>query len=91
VPREQLAVVCSRPISGVNRIASIFSIVGETLALMTTALFDQRGNRKYLIARERLTFVDTATKECEAVSTFCHTPALTGAQISEVLALTARG
>lgn len=56
---------------------------------MTPALFDQRGNRKYLIARERLAFVYSASKEPEAVSTFCLTLAFTGARISEVLALTA--
>jgi integrase len=56
---------------------------------MTPALFDQRGNRKYLIARERLAFVYAASKECEAISTFCLTLAFTGARISEVLALTA--
>ena len=56
---------------------------------MTPALFGQRGNRKYLIARERLAFVYVASKECEAVSTFCLTMAFTGARISEVLVLTA--
>jgi integrase/recombinase XerD len=56
---------------------------------MIPALFDQRGNRKYLIARERLAFVYAATKEREEISTFCLTMAFTGARISEVLALTA--
>lgn len=56
---------------------------------MTSALFDNRGNRKYLIARERLAFAYAASREREAVSTFCLTLALTGARISEVLALTA--
>ena len=56
---------------------------------MTPALFDHCGNRKYLIARERLAFVYAASKEREAVSTFCLTLAFTGARISEVLALTA--
>ena len=55
---------------------------------MTPALFDQRGNRKYLIARERLAFVYAASNETEAISTFCLTLAFTGARISEVLALT---
>jgi integrase len=55
---------------------------------MTPALFDNRGNRKYLIARERLAFVYAASNEREAVSTFCLTLAFTGARISEVLALT---
>jgi len=55
---------------------------------MTPALFDQRGNRKYLVARERLAFVYAASKEPDAISTFCLTLAFTGARISEVLALT---
>jgi integrase len=55
---------------------------------MTAGLFDQRGNRKYLIARERFAFVCAATKEHEAVLTFCLTLAFTGARISEVLGLT---
>jgi len=56
--------------------------------LMIPALFDQRGNRKYLVARERLAFVYAASKEPEAISTFCLAIAFTGARISEVLALT---
>jgi len=56
--------------------------------VMIPTLFDQCGNRKYLIARERLAFVYAASKEREAVSTFCLTLAFTGARISEVLALT---
>jgi len=55
---------------------------------MIPALFDHRGNRKYLVARERLAFVYAASKEPEAISTFCLTMAFTGARISEVLALT---
>jgi hypothetical protein len=46
---------------------------------MMPALFDQRGNRKYLIAREWLAFVYTAPKERVAISTFCLTLAFTGA------------
>jgi len=56
---------------------------------MIPVLFDQRGNRKYLVAQERLAFVQAALNECEAISTFCLTMAFTGARISEVLALTA--
>ena len=56
---------------------------------MTSGLFDQSGNRKYLIARERLAFVYAASKESNPISTFCLTLAFTGARISEVLALTA--
>jgi integrase len=55
---------------------------------MIPALFDRSGNRKYLIARERLSFVYAASKRDLEISTFCLTLAFTGARISEVLALT---
>jgi integrase/recombinase XerD len=56
--------------------------------LTARSLFDQRGNRKYLVARERLAFVKAAAAQRGAVATFCLTLAVTGARISEVLALT---
>ena len=56
---------------------------------MTQALFDQAGNRKYLVAHERAAFVRAAVAEGGAVGGFCLTLAFTGARISEVLALTA--
>src|SRR5262249_10199322 len=86
---EQNAVFCSHLLFRVNRSASIFPTSNGRIDPMTPALFDQRGNRKYLIARERLAFVYAASKERDAVSTFCLTLAFTGARISEVLALTA--
>jgi integrase len=52
------------------------------------ALFDRNGNRKYLVARERRAFVSAAVEEGGVIATFCLTLALTGARISEVLALT---
>lgn len=55
---------------------------------MTPALFDKLGNRKYLTARERLSFVYAASKRDEDEASFCLTLAFTGARISEVLALT---
>lgn len=55
---------------------------------MTLGLFDEKGNRKYLTARERLAFVYAASQEKIPVCTFCLTMAFTGARISEVLALT---
>lgn len=55
---------------------------------MSGSLFDAKGNRKYLTARERLAFVYAASKKPVAISTFCLTMAFTGARISEVLALT---
>jgi integrase len=82
-------VFCSRLLSRVNRQFSIFPTSNGRIERMTPALFDQRGNHKYLIARERLAFVYAASNEAEAISTFCLTLAFTGARISEVLALTA--
>jgi len=55
---------------------------------MSGSLFDSTGNRKYLVARERLSFVSAAVAEGGAVGAFCLTLAFTGARISEVLALT---
>lgn len=55
---------------------------------MSGSLFDRGGNRKYLVARERLAFVRAACAEEREVSTFCLVLAFTGARISEVLALT---
>lgn len=55
---------------------------------MTQTLFDLNGNRKYLVARERIAFVEAAVAEGGAVGAFCLTLAFTGARISEVLALT---
>jgi integrase/recombinase XerD len=56
--------------------------------LTTQTLFDRSGQRKYLAARERLSFASTAIEEAGPVATFCLTLAFTGARISEVLALT---
>ena len=55
---------------------------------MTQSLFDQIGNRKYLVARERISFVSAAVTEGGAIGAFCLTLAFTGARISEVLSLT---
>lgn len=54
---------------------------------MTQSLFDPNGNRKYVVARERIAFVSAAIAEGGAVGAFCLTLAFTGARISEVLAL----
>lgn len=56
--------------------------------LTTQTLFDRSGNRKYLVTRERSSFVAAAIAEGGYVATFCLTLAITGARISEVLALT---
>jgi integrase len=58
------------------------------MPFMCGSLFDGRGSRKYLVARERRAFVRAALEEGGAVGTFCLTLAFTGARISEVLALT---
>jgi hypothetical protein len=55
---------------------------------MTQSLFDQTGNRRYFVARERVAFVCAAVAEGGTVGSFCLTLAFTGARISEVLALT---
>lgn len=55
---------------------------------MPGSLFDRRGHRKYLVAAERLAFVNAALRESDLIASFCLTIAVTGARISEVLALT---
>ena len=55
---------------------------------MPGSLFDRCGHRKYLVARERLAFVSAALGEDDLTASFCLTLAVTGARISEVLALT---
>jgi integrase/recombinase XerD len=57
---------------------------------MRASLFDQTGLRKYLVAKERQAFVEAATRQNNAVFAFCITLAITGARISEVLALTSQ-
>jgi len=56
---------------------------------MTWSLLDGRGQRKYLTSDERKAFVLAALKMKPRQASFCLTLALTGARISEVLALTA--
>ena len=85
---EQNAVFCSHRIRRVNRVRWI---IGSPCAIgerMTQTLFDRTGNRKYLVARERLAFVRAACVKGGDVGAFCLTLAITGARISEVLALT---
>ncbi|MEI9887754.1 MAG: tyrosine-type recombinase/integrase [Rhizomicrobium sp.] len=55
---------------------------------MNWSLFDARGQRKYLTPAERAAFLLAAVAANPSTSTFCLTLALTGARISEVLALT---
>jgi len=56
---------------------------------MSGSLFDSGGHRKYLVASERLAFVSAAMEEDDLIAGFCLTLTVTGARISEVLALTA--
>lgn len=58
---------------------------------MVDLLYDHSGNRKYITERERRLFLRTARKTApRPVYTFCLVLALTGARLSEVLALTPR-
>jgi integrase len=55
---------------------------------MSWTLFDAKGQRKYLTPTERAAFISAAFKAEPTTSSFCLTLALTGARISEALALT---
>jgi site-specific recombinase XerD len=55
---------------------------------MSGSLFDKGGHRKYLVATERQAFVSAAFSENNLIASFCLTLAVTGARISEALALT---
>jgi integrase/recombinase XerD len=57
---------------------------------MSESLYDAYGARKYLVPQERLAFVEMALSEDAEFSAFCLTLAITGARISEVLALVTR-
>jgi len=53
-------------------------------------LFDRRGQRKYLTPNEREAFIGAAIQRNPLEASFCLTLAISGARISEVLALTSR-
>lgn len=55
---------------------------------MNGSIFDEAGRRKYLNGKERKSFLSAAVRQQHATATFCLTLALSGARISEVLALT---
>jgi len=55
---------------------------------MEWSLYDGRGRRKYLVARERRAFLRAALQVRGKTASFCAVLMLTGARISEVLALT---
>ncbi len=86
---EQNAVFCSRTIPRVNGFRSQNFSARPMVPFMSGSLFDITGRRKYLVASEREAFVRAANVEGGSIGTFCLTLALTGARISEVLALTA--
>jgi len=54
---------------------------------MSESLFDTYGARKYIVPRERAAFVIAAFQAEADIAVFCLTLAITGARISEVLAL----
>jgi integrase/recombinase XerD len=54
---------------------------------MTWSLYDRRGRRKYLVPKERWSFLNAALEVGGEVGAFCATLAFTGGRISEVLAL----
>jgi integrase/recombinase XerD len=54
---------------------------------MSDSLFDVYGSRKYVVPRERVAFVASALNAQPDLAAFCLTLAITGARISEVLAL----
>ncbi|MEI9994655.1 MAG: site-specific integrase [Rhizomicrobium sp.] len=58
---------------------------------MSDSLFDAYGARKYIVPREREAFVRTALQAETDFAAFCLTLAITGARISEVLALGCSG
>jgi|HubBroStandDraft_5_1064220.scaffolds.fasta_scaffold24163_2 integrase/recombinase XerD len=55
---------------------------------MEYSLYDARGRRKYLVPLERSRFLQAALEVKGPAGSFCATLALTGARLSEVLALT---
>ncbi len=55
---------------------------------MSGSLFDAHGVRRYIAPSERVAFVKTALNAETEIAAFCLTLVITGARISEVLALT---
>jgi integrase len=55
---------------------------------MEWSLYDQRGRRTYLVQTERAAFLQAAMRVWGETGTFCAVLSLSGARISEVLALT---
>lgn len=57
--------------------------------MVSKSLLDRKGMRKYLTSKERVAFIRAARDRPSDIQAFCVTLAITGARISEVLALTA--
>lgn len=55
---------------------------------MTNGILDRKGRRKYLLPAERLSFVRRVIRHQSDELSFCLTLAVSGARISEILALT---
>jgi len=85
---EQNAVFRSHLLCRVNRDRWIFYPANPFSLEMSAFLFDRRGVRKYIVASERSAFVGRALNDETPVGSFCLTLAITGARLSETLALT---
>jgi integrase/recombinase XerD len=58
--------------------------------MSSNPLFDKQGNRLYMNAEERKTFLEAAAKQKRKVKVFCEVLHYSGCRISEALELTAR-
>src|SRR5580698_2916646 len=68
---------------------SFSHVGGAKMPSMEWSLFDLRGRRKYLTPAERADFISAILVDNTDAGTLCLTLVLTGARISEALALTA--
>lgn len=66
---------------------TLYSSRGKQSGMPVTSLYDSRGGRKYLLARERRSFAEVALRAAPPIMTFGLTLLYTGARISEVLQL----
>src|ERR1700761_6540622 len=62
--------------------------VGSKASQMEWSLYDGRGRRKYLVPKERGSFLQAALQVGGKTASFCAVLMFSGARISEVLALT---
>jgi integrase len=66
-----------------------YACVGFKNRNMEWSLYDERGRRKYLVQTERAAFLKAAMYVSGETGSFCAVLSLSGARISEVLALSA--